>query len=277
MELTSITPTPQMLRALAHPTRLRCSGCCASTAPRRRPRWRPGSASTPGQTSYHLRQLAQHGFVVDDHERGNGRDRWWKAAHQSTTTGGDPRAAEDQEALDAYLQTVAVVYTQQLQAAIEERPLLPREWRAASTFSDYHVRVTAGHARTLTDKMRPAAHGAARGRRRRPRRGGLRRSSSRRSRGPGTWAVAEGWTAVTSDEPPAAADRLPDLRRDLARRHPGLDDRDPVAGADHHRVGRQDRSGRFRRAAAAGRGEGTGRSAASTGWAPAGWRSPATC
>ena len=31
-----------------------------------------------GQTSYHLRQLAQHGFVVDDDERGNGRERWWK-------------------------------------------------------------------------------------------------------------------------------------------------------------------------------------------------------
>ena len=39
------------------------------------------------------------------------------------------------EALDAYLQTVVVVYTQMLQQAIEERPTLPEEWRNASTLS----------------------------------------------------------------------------------------------------------------------------------------------
>jgi predicted ArsR family transcriptional regulator len=106
-----------------------------------------------GQTSYHLRQLAQHGFVVDDHGRGNGRDRWWKAAHQSTMTAGEPADPADREAFDAYLQAVAVMYSQSLQAAIEERPLLPKEWRDAETFSDYHVRVTAKHAEALTTKM----------------------------------------------------------------------------------------------------------------------------
>ena len=45
--------------------------------------------------------------------------------------------------MDAYIQAVAVIYTQQLQAAVEEGPLLPIEWRDASTLSDYHVRVTA--------------------------------------------------------------------------------------------------------------------------------------
>ena len=31
--------------------------------------------------------------------------------------------------------------------------MLPKEWRDASTFSDYHVRVTAKHAEALTEKM----------------------------------------------------------------------------------------------------------------------------
>ena len=39
-----------------------------------------------GATSYHLHQLAQHGFVVDDEARGNGRERWWQTAHSATTT-----------------------------------------------------------------------------------------------------------------------------------------------------------------------------------------------
>ena len=71
-----------------------------------------------GATSYHLRQLAQHGFIVDDEERGNGRERWWRAAHASTRTDLEEyKDPADQEALDAYLQTVIVVYTQMLQQA----------------------------------------------------------------------------------------------------------------------------------------------------------------
>ena len=45
-----------------------------------------------GATSYHLRQLAEHGFIEDDTERGDARDRWWKAAHQSTHADLDCRA-----------------------------------------------------------------------------------------------------------------------------------------------------------------------------------------
>jgi DNA-binding transcriptional ArsR family regulator len=153
MELTSITPTPQMLRALAHPTRLRMLGLLRIEGPATATSLATRLGSNTGQTSYHLRQLAQHGFVVDDDERGNGRDRWWKAAHQSTVTGDMPERPEDKEALDAYMQTVAVIYTQQLQAAVEEMSLLPLPWREASTLSDYHVRLTAEHARDLTGRM----------------------------------------------------------------------------------------------------------------------------
>ena len=63
-----------------------------------------------GATSYHLRQLAQHGFVAEDAERGNARERWWAATHQSTTTGPEaPGDTEGAELLDAYLQAVGCV------------------------------------------------------------------------------------------------------------------------------------------------------------------------
>ncbi len=153
MELTSITPTPQMLRALAHPTRLRMLGILRIDGPATATTLAARLGINTGQTSYHLRQLAQHGFVVDDEERGNGRDRWWRAAHQSTLMNSTPERPEDEEAVGAYLQAIAVIYTQQLQAAVEERSLLPLEWRDAGTLSDYHVRVTAPHARELTDRL----------------------------------------------------------------------------------------------------------------------------
>src|SRR5436189_6154077 len=125
MELTSITPTPQMLRALAHPTRLKMLGMLRIDGPATATSLATRLGINTGQTSYHLRQLAQHGFVVDDLERGNGRERWWMAAHQSTLADTTPRKPEDAEAMDAYMQAIAVIYTQQLHAAVEEMPLLP--------------------------------------------------------------------------------------------------------------------------------------------------------
>jgi DNA-binding transcriptional ArsR family regulator len=150
---SSISPDIAGLRALSHPVRLRMLGLLRTEGPATATSLAQRLGLNTGATSYHLRQLAQHGFVVDDESRGNGRDRWWKAAHQSTVTGDMPERPEDKEALDAYMQTVAVIYTQQLQAAVEEMSLLPLPWREASTLSDYHVRLTAEHARDLTGRM----------------------------------------------------------------------------------------------------------------------------
>lgn len=37
-----------------------------------------------GSISYHLRQLAQYGFVAEVQGRGNARERWWQAEHLMT-------------------------------------------------------------------------------------------------------------------------------------------------------------------------------------------------
>src|SRR5262245_66322714 len=112
MELTSITPTPQALRALSHPTRLRILGLLRVDGPATATTLATRLGINTGQTSYHLRQLALHGFVVEEEGRGNARERWWRAAHQSTLASSVPEKPEDQEAMDAYQQAVAVIYTQ---------------------------------------------------------------------------------------------------------------------------------------------------------------------
>lgn len=51
----------------------------------------PSTATTLGRqigqstasVSYHLRVLAEHGYIVEVPERGNRRDRWWRATHRS--------------------------------------------------------------------------------------------------------------------------------------------------------------------------------------------------
>lgn len=154
VERTTITPTPHQLRALTHPVRLRMLGLLRSEGPATATTLATRLRLNTGATSYHLRQLAQHGFVVDDDERGNGRERWWKAAHTSTRTEATSSPDDaDADAMDAYLQTVVTIYTENLQRAVEQLPLLPRAWRDAGTFSDWGIRLTPASAQRLLERL----------------------------------------------------------------------------------------------------------------------------
>ena len=154
-ELTpSITPSAAGLRALSHPTRLkilmrlRVEGPATATTLARE------LSLNTGATSYHLRQLAEHGFIVEDEERGDQRDRWWKAAHRSTLADlTDRRDDADAESAEAYLQSVALFYTETLMQAVGERRYLPEAWQRASTTSDWHLRLTAARAEQLVDTL----------------------------------------------------------------------------------------------------------------------------
>ncbi|MCW2796917.1 helix-turn-helix domain-containing protein [Nocardioides sp.] len=160
MDVTTITPTPQALKALTHPVRLRMLGLLRIEGPATATQLATRLGLNTGATSYHLRQLAQHGFVVEDEQRGNARDRWWKAAHRSTETAHTlPDDSAARETLEAYLQSVAVVMTEQLQRAIEELPLVPEPWSDASTFSDWVIRLTPQRAKALVHALADVLQG----------------------------------------------------------------------------------------------------------------------
>jgi predicted ArsR family transcriptional regulator len=151
------TPGPRALRALAHPTRLRLLGLLRSDGPATATALAARLAINSGQTSYHLRQLAQHGFIEDDPSAtGVGRERWWRAAHTSTSYGDEgPHGTADvddpavRDAVGAFLQAVAIVHGEQVQRAVEERDLLPDQWRAVSVLADWQLRLTPRRAAAL--------------------------------------------------------------------------------------------------------------------------------
>ena len=150
MEITTITPGPEALKAMAHPVRLRLIGLLRHDGPSTASALAERLGLNSGATSYHLRQLAKHGYVVDDESLGNGRERWWRAAHRTTRVGEDEETAEEREAVDAFAQAIAIVHTEQLQRAVEERPLLPLAWREPSTMSDWSKHLTAERALELS-------------------------------------------------------------------------------------------------------------------------------
>jgi DNA-binding transcriptional ArsR family regulator len=149
----TVVPDASGLKALAHPVRLRILGLLRLDGPATASGLAERLGLNSGATSYHLRHLERHGFVLEDEALGNGRDRWWRAAHGSTRTARSELTAEEREATDAFGQAIALLHTEEVQRAVEERPLLPEEWRVASALSDWHLRLTPARARELTDTL----------------------------------------------------------------------------------------------------------------------------
>lgn len=153
MASSSVTPSAAGLRALSHPTRLKMLMLLRLEGPATATQLAQQLKLNTGATSYHLRQLAEHGFIVEDHERGDARDRWWRSAHQSTRMGMAARPKEEAEDAEAYLQTVALMYTETLMQAVAERRFLPTAWQKASTTSDWHIRLTPARAEELLEAL----------------------------------------------------------------------------------------------------------------------------
>jgi DNA-binding transcriptional ArsR family regulator len=148
---SSITPDIAGLRALSHPVRLRMLGLLRSEGPATATSLARRLDLNTGATSYHLRQLAQHGFIEEDTERGSGRDRWWRAAHDSTHT--EFRGEGITDDVEAYLATVALIYGERLRSVVSELRFYPEEWQGVSTLSDWHFSLTPARAKALVDAL----------------------------------------------------------------------------------------------------------------------------
>jgi DNA-binding transcriptional ArsR family regulator len=105
---------PAALKALGHPLRqqilrrLRRDGPATSTSLAR------ALGENTGTTSYHLRRLAEHGFVQELPERGNGRERWWEAPRQDIRFG--RRSLMSEEARDAFAELGRLEVTADIEA-----------------------------------------------------------------------------------------------------------------------------------------------------------------
>ncbi len=77
------------LRALAHPLRVEIMNELSDFGPATASMLAERLGESSGSTSYHLRQLAKHDIIVEDAERGSGRERWWRMAPGGVTIGGE--------------------------------------------------------------------------------------------------------------------------------------------------------------------------------------------
>lgn len=142
------------LRALAHPIRVQLVGLLRKFGPSTATRLADRLGINSGTASYHLRQLGDAGFVEEDTERGNARERWWRAVHQSTWFSDPELARREPEAALAYLQSVAAAYTLRTQRALAELQTVPDQWRGTFDMSDWALRLTPEEAVRLRQEVR---------------------------------------------------------------------------------------------------------------------------
>jgi DNA-binding transcriptional ArsR family regulator len=144
---------PVSLRGLAHPLRVRILGLLRERGPANATSLAAMLRQSTGAISYHLRQLAAYGFIVEDPDSARGgRERWWRSAHQGTLLE-EEVASHTPEVTEAYLRAVAALYADRVDRWLNEAASLPEEWQPVATLSDWRLSLTPQEAQELHDEV----------------------------------------------------------------------------------------------------------------------------
>lgn len=141
------------LRGIAHPLRVRILGLLRADGPATSTMIARRLGTNTGATSYHLRQLAEYGFVVEDAGTGSRRERWWRAAQENTVLPVEALGRDRSGLGAAFVRAVAQTQADNVLRAAEALPALPEAWRRAQTLSDYVLTLTAGQAVRLVGEL----------------------------------------------------------------------------------------------------------------------------
>jgi DNA-binding transcriptional ArsR family regulator len=145
----------QALRAIAHPLRGRLLGALRETGPATATELGQRFGESSGSTSYHLRQLARYGFIVEDEDQASRRERRWRAAAKFTSW-------DDEDFIEkpGGREAAEAVHDLQLRARDRrdrqwrERMLTwDRAWLRSAGMSDVEARLTPDATRRLQEEV----------------------------------------------------------------------------------------------------------------------------
>ncbi|MGI8627970.1 MAG: helix-turn-helix domain-containing protein [Geodermatophilaceae bacterium] len=145
---------PTSLKALAHPLRLALLERLDVRGQATATLLAQDLTESSGSTSYHLRQLARHGFI-EESAGGNGRERWWKPA-----AGGwgvkDPEMVRNptlRPATDMVVRTTLDAAHRRMMDVLQTWSDHPPRWRDATVQTISHFQLTAEEAVALKDEL----------------------------------------------------------------------------------------------------------------------------
>ncbi len=143
------------LKALAHPLRVRMLGTLRNDGPATATQLAQRLGESTGTTSWHLRQLAEHGFIEEDPDRGTRRDRWWRAKTRYTqlAVADFVEQPEMLGVLGVYLQSVLEQQFRRASEFVEHGDRWLPEWQTAATFSDWALRLDPAGLEALNAEL----------------------------------------------------------------------------------------------------------------------------
>jgi DNA-binding transcriptional ArsR family regulator len=135
---------PRDLRAVAHPLRMALLETLTLHGPMTATELGARLGESASNCSWHLRKLAEHGFVREA-EGGTGRQRPWQSAHTGMQWD-DPEPDDDADLSVAGRALTRVLLdreTTRLLAALEQRPSDDELWRKATSVTQSAMWLTA--------------------------------------------------------------------------------------------------------------------------------------
>jgi DNA-binding transcriptional ArsR family regulator len=147
---------PGQMRAMAHPLRLRLLGLLRTDGPATATVLAERLGVSPALASYHLRQLAAHGFIEEAPALArDGKERWWRAAHERTSWStveflDTPERAAAEQAFGA---EIVRAYADRAMRWVAESSTWPAGWVDASDMSDWILELTPDELREMREEL----------------------------------------------------------------------------------------------------------------------------
>jgi DNA-binding transcriptional ArsR family regulator len=151
---------PRAMKAVAHPLRVRLLGALRLDGPATATELAARFGESSGSTSYHLRQLARYGFVEQDPEQRDARERRWRSVHRYTSwseleLGSSPEGREAAE----------FMRNRQIEALLRDRERFESEraqwgpeWVEAAGLTDDFARLTPASVALLRERFSAMLH-----------------------------------------------------------------------------------------------------------------------
>ncbi|MFE3519141.1 ArsR/SmtB family transcription factor [Streptomyces sp. NPDC059166] len=112
---------------------------------------------TPSLASYHLRRLADHGFVTEADDRGeDGRERWWQVSSEEgwgfreSDFEGSPEGAA---AVGAVARSIFDTRITQLRTYLDDRSAWGRTWTDAAFSSEWLLDMTPAELAEMEEEL----------------------------------------------------------------------------------------------------------------------------
>jgi DNA-binding transcriptional ArsR family regulator len=159
--MESVRLDSRQIRVLAHPLRSRLLGSLRLGGPATATSLAHELGTNTGATSYHLRQLADVGLVVEEARPGggaarpgSGRQRWWRAVHEASVWNRSQYADDpDADAAAGWLEAYQLERFAERARGWLDASDQPSEWRDAAGLSDFSVRLDPDRTRDLMDEL----------------------------------------------------------------------------------------------------------------------------